>query len=496
MRQAMPAHPQPAGTAQTPVVADDELAKLEKELEETNKKLAGAKATRSKAAEAAQASLDAALAQFEKGIAGAQGLAQDNPELAAYVTAAQKLQTSTREITEQLIRRQQQQQQQLAELMQRLSEKNEARRADSWKKDPKLQEYNDNLEIVRRQYNAAVGGGATKEAEEFKAQMDLLSGMIKARQDQIGDDAFYADAIAQLNKMVESSKRSLAADRAQTEAMLEDMQATFTKSQPTVEKMSGAQKELAAALEKQLAEVNAARKQYTQAADAASGAAGDEETKAAATALSAKIETRRKALAAQADKVATAEQEQQRLAQLKQREQDLVTAQSAEMTAQKDWEAAQKNLRETKALETEAREAGEKSDAIALQRDAADKEVTKLAGQLQLQEQIAKSTVSPIAPTDQDVKMNVHDPRPVYALASVGGIVAVFTLLALFAGGGDDRQQEIPVADLSPFDTRPMPTPIPRANGNGAAAAPNPHVDEDAARVCGVTLVPSPSGRR
>jgi len=110
-------------------------------------------------------------------------------------------------------------------------------------------------------------------------------------------------------------------------------------------------------------------------------------------------------------------------------------------------------------------------------------EVTKLAGQLQLQEQIAKSTVSPIAPTDQDVKMNVHDPRPVYALASVGGIVAVFTLLALFAGGGDDRQQEIPVADLSPFDTRPMPTPIPRANGNGAAAAPNPHVDEDAARV-------------
>src|SRR5262245_30052607 len=100
------------------------------------------------------------------------------------------------------------------------------------------------------------------------------------------------------------------------------MQATFTKSQPTVEKMSCAQKELAAALEKQLAEVNAARKQYTQAADAASSV-GDEDAKAAATALTAKIELRRKALAAQADKAATAEQEQQRLAQLKQREQEL-----------------------------------------------------------------------------------------------------------------------------------------------------------------------------
>jgi hypothetical protein len=484
VRQSMPANPQPAGTAQVPIV-DDELTKLQAQLEETNKKLADAEAARAKGADAAQAALDAALAQFEKGIAGAQGLAQDNPELAAYVTAAQKLQTSTRELTEQLIRRQQQQQQQLAELQQRLREKNEARRADTWKKDPKLQEYGDQLDIVQRQYNAAVGGGATKEAEEFKAHMDLLQGMIKARQDQIGDDAFFSDAIVQLQKMIDSSQRSLEGDRKQTEAMLEEMQATFTRSQPTVEKMSGAQKELAASLEKQLAEVNAARKQYTQAADAAS-AAGDEETKAAVTALNAKIEARRKALSAQADKAATAEQEQARVAQLKQRETELVSAQSAELTAQKNWEAAQKKLREAQLAETEAREAGERRDAVALQRDSAQKELAQILAQLELKQQIAKSTVEPIAPTENDVQMSIHDPRPVYALASVGGIVAVFTLLALFTvGGGDDRRSdEVPIADLSPFDTRPMPTPMPKPNGNGTAGPQQhqPH-DEDAPRV-------------
>jgi hypothetical protein len=74
--------------------------------------------------------------------------------------------------------------------------------------------------------------------------------------------------------------------------------------------------------------------------------------------------------------------------------------------------------------------------------------------------------------------MSIHDPRPVYALASVGGIVAVFTLLALFTGGGEDRGEEIPVADLSPFDARPMPTPMPRANGNGAAAQHQPAAEE------------------
>jgi DNA repair exonuclease SbcCD ATPase subunit len=486
MRQALPANPQPAGTAQAPVV-DPELSKMQEELDATNKRLAETKAERAKASEAAQAALDAALGQFEKEIAGAQGIAKDNPELSAYVSAAQKLQTSTRELTEQLIRRQQQQQQQLGELKTRLSEKMEARRADAWKKDPKLQEYGDQLEIVKRQYNAAVGGGAKKEAEDFKAQADMLDKMIKARQTLVGDDAFYADAIDQLQKMIDSSQRSLDDDRKHTEAVLEEMQAAFTKSQPAVEKMPAAQKELAASLEKQLAGVNAARKQYTEAADAAA-AAGDEEVKmaqAAAATLAAKIETRRKELASQAEKAATAEQEQNRIAAVKERETQLVAAQAVELKARQEWDTAQRALREVESAQAEAREAGEKRDALAAERVTAQKELEAVLRQLELKRAEAGHSVEPFPPTEADVQMTVHDPRPVYALASVGGIVAVFTLLILFTAGGpaaEPDEIELP-AEFPAFAARTPPTPIPNGNGNGSPAVQPAPAEEESPRV-------------
>jgi hypothetical protein len=455
---------------------------MQEELAATSAKLEEAKAARAKKADEAQVALGQALEQFQKQIAGAQGAAKDNPELSAYVAAAQKLQTSTRDLTEQLIRRQQQQQQQLAELKTRLSEKLEARRADAWKKDPKLQEFENDLAIVQRQYSAAMGGGAKKEAEEFRTQIDLLEQMIKARQTLIEDDPFYADAIDQLQKIINDQQRGIDNDRKRTEAVLEEMQAAFTKSQPAVEKMPEAQKQLAVTLEKELANVNAARRQYTAAADAAT-AASDEDVKkmeASAAALATKIESRRKELAAQAAKVATAEQEQTRVKAVKDRQADLVAAQTKELEAQKAWGAARTALREMESLETEAREAGERRDAHAAERVDAEKELAAQLRQLELKTAEAKRTVEPIAPTEADVEVTIHDPRPTYALAGVGGVVAVFTLLILFTAGGSGAAADDapPIADLSPFDARPTPMPVPRPNGNADETA-----DEDAPRV-------------
>ncbi|MDQ3440690.1 MAG: hypothetical protein M3478_10115, partial [Planctomycetota bacterium] len=473
MRQGMPANPQPAGTAQSPVV-DPELAKLQEELDATNEKLASAKRARAKTADEARIALDTALASFEKKIAGAQGLANDNPELSAYVAAAQKLQTDTRDLTDNLIRRQQEQQRRLVEMKTRLAEKLEARRADVWKRDPELKKLGDELAIVQRQHSAAQSGGMKKEAEDLKAQVDLLAQMIKARQTLVGDDQFYADAINQLQKLIDDQQRGLDSDRKATEAQLERMQTAFMKAQPAVEKMPEAQKELAASLMKQLDETNAARRKYTSAADAVA-AANDEELKkaeAATAALAAKIEARRKDLGAQAEKAATAGQEQARLTALKNREAEFAAAQTAEAETTTALAAAQKSLRELQSSEAEAREAGERRDAIAKDRDRAQKELELQLSQLELKRKEAGATVQPVPPTAEDVEMAVHDPRPTFALASVGGIVAVFVVLILLTSNGaaaeSDEPAATPTADLAPFGDRVPPKPMPKViDGNG-----------------------------
>ena len=488
MRQNMPGNPQPAGTAQAPVV-DPELAKLQEELTATNQKVAAAKAARAKNADEARVALDAALASFEKQIAGAQGLANDNPELSAYVAAAGKLQTETRELTDGLIRRQQEQQRRLVEMKTRLAEKLESRRADVYKRDPELKKLGDELAIVQRQHSAAESAGMKKEADDLKAQVDLLSQMIKARQTLVGDDQFYADAINQLQKLIDDQQRSLEGDRKHTEAQLERMQSAFAKSQPAVEKMPEAQRELAASLSKQLEDINGARRKYNTAADAVA-AAGDEEMKkaeAAAAALTAKIEARRKDLTAQAEKAATAEQEQTRLAALKTRESEFAAAQTAEADASAALAAAQKSLRELQSTEAEAREAGEKRDALQTERVSAQKELEAQLRQLELKQSEAGRTAEPIPPADSDVDMKVHDPRPTFALASVGGIVAVFVVLILLTSNGGSAGEpipdptatadttDIPMPDRNGDRTAPKPMPRP-SDGNGSPAADAPRM--------------------
>ncbi|HEV2295356.1 MAG TPA: FHA domain-containing protein [Tepidisphaeraceae bacterium] len=479
MQAEMPANPQPAGTAQAPVV-DPELSKLQLELDAANQTLAAGKAARAKVAEEAQVALDSALESFQKQVAEAQAVAKDNPELSAYLVAAEELQAGTRDLTDKLIRRQQEQQRRLAEMKTRLAEKYEAKRADTWKRDPELQKLGDELAIAQRQLSAAENGGAPKaEVAELKSHVSLLEEMIKARQTLVGDDQFYADAINQLQKFIDETQQGIDADRRHTEAELEKMQAAFARSQPAVEKMPAAQRELAASLGKQLEEINAARKEYNLAADAVAGGGeqgADEEMKraeAAAAALAAQIDTRRKDIAAQAEKAATAEQEQSRLTALKKREAELASAQEAAAQTRQAMEAAQKDLRAAQATEAEAREAGERRDALARERDVAQKELEAIVRQLELKRSQASSSPEPLAPTEADVETTLSDPRPTYALASVGGIVALFAILMLVAGspGAQPDEPQPPVADLAPFEPRPLPTPQP-VGGNGAATQP------------------------
>jgi hypothetical protein len=132
--------------------------------------------------------------------------------------------------------------------------------------------------------------------------------------------------------------------------------------------------------------------------------------------------------------------------------------------------------------ETEAREAGEQRDAHQNERVTAQKELEAIVRNLELKRSQASSSPEPVAPTEEDVKLDVTDPRPTYAAASAGGIVALFIILMLVTGGGNGEGvavQESIAADEEPTEFLPStspaanripPTPMPQPNGNGNGA--------------------------
>src|SRR5205823_430166 len=155
-------------------------------------------------------------AAFNSQIEQAQGAVKNNPDLLAYISSAQKLLGSTRELTDQLMKRQQEQYADLSKVKTNLNDKMLARRAEVWQKDPELLKLMDQKDIKTRQYNAASGQNLTQEAADLKAELDLLESEIKARQTKVADDGFYADAIDQLQKIIDATQKGIEDDRKRT----------------------------------------------------------------------------------------------------------------------------------------------------------------------------------------------------------------------------------------------------------------------------------------
>src|SRR5439155_21589484 len=153
--------------APPPPSNDAVLQQLQGELKQLNEKVGAVQDGRSDKAKSARQRLDAALAAFNKQIEQAQGAVKNNPDLLAYISSAQKLLGSTRELTDQLMKRQQDQYAQLSELKTNLNDKMLARRAEVWKKDPELLKLMDTKDIKSRQLSAAQRHQPHKEADEL-----------------------------------------------------------------------------------------------------------------------------------------------------------------------------------------------------------------------------------------------------------------------------------------------------------------------------------------
>ncbi len=443
IKQAVAA--QASALATTAPVVDTQLAQYQHEHQQLNQRIAMVKGRRMKKAAEARASLDAATAAFEKQIKSAQDAVKSDPRAGQVLCrrpgAAGFLEGSDRSVSPPpagagTAR--------LGELKSRLGEKMEAAKGDAMKSDPKLKQYYEQQELKTRQYNAALGAGLTKEASELKADLSLLGEMIKARQTQLGDNQLYADAISQLQKIIDDTKKGIEDDRKESANMLEQLRVAFANNQPTTQKLPVDQKVLAQELQTRLSAVEEARKQYTDAAELANAQADDDIRlmEQNADSLAAKIAARQRELAAERDKnygLLTPDQQQALLAK---KQQELSQAQTAQASARAAYDAAKQKLADANARLQAAQDAGEKRNALMQIYDERGKELAQVSSQLEMKQQLANARAIPVAPTDADVTIVTQTSprhRLQYMLASTGAMTAIFVVLMVLNAAGGRR---------------------------------------------------------
>lgn len=446
---------------------DEQIKQMQGQLADATEKLKAAQAARAAQADAARKTLDASLADFQKQIGDARELMKDSPELAAYISSAQKLQETTRTLIDDLIRRQENYQARLNDLKQQLVEKMERRRAEQLQADPELKDWNERLQTARRQYNAAKASGLKKESEDTHAQVTLLENMIKNKQELLPGDTFYADAISQLQKIIDATQQNVEDDRKRTDQVLTELQKGFTNS-TAVARLPDAQKSVAAGLEQRLADINAARQQYSAAMSTAGSSEDDETTKAMRTqvaSIQASIDARRKQLADATAKTSAHQQQQSHADLMAAKEKEVLDKTQAENTARQMFTNKERELREAQALAETVR--GNEDRLRQLQSDKAmvDRQVADARNNEALMKEKAEHAVKPVPIDNNDVTSNPGaDHRWVYALASCSAIFLAFAVMIVITLHG--AAQEMSLASL-PRAVPPPPPPPPESDELG-----------------------------
>ncbi|MGN6626872.1 MAG: hypothetical protein ACTHLN_09655, partial [Tepidisphaeraceae bacterium] len=368
--------PAPDATA---LAADQSLTKLNAQLADLQKQSELRKVSADEKSNTARKQLDDSIADFQQGMQSAQKL-RDNPQLTAYVDAANRIFMQTRQLTEDLIHRQENQRTRLSELKSRLSDRIAARTADLLSKDEELKKLNDRLAIGTRQYNAAVASGYTDEAKKIELENTLVKSLIAARTDLDKNDPVYSDTITQLQQIIEQTQSSIDEDRKHIDETLTKAQNDFVKTAPAVEQLPAEQKALASAIEQKLAAVNAARKAY----DSASQSSEAEQAKIDAD-LKEKTAAVQLEIAARKHDLALAAQQQQAREAAAARQKQLDTTRAALADARTKEDVAQKKLDDaTSALELAQKQRREFSDSDA------DRE-TKLAAKVELERSLQET---------------------------------------------------------------------------------------------------------
>ncbi|MDB5327289.1 MAG: hypothetical protein JWM57_2858, partial [Phycisphaerales bacterium] len=426
VRLKLPAAAATGAPTVDPVASDEELAKLSKQLSDLQQPMVRPEST--SAGAEARKNLDASIAQFQQDLASAQKL-RDNPELAAYVEAANGMFTQFRQLTEGFIRRQENNRTRLSELKATLSDKQQDRTQKLLETDTELKQLKDNLAILERQHNAAEAQGLAEEAKKSDLELRLLRVKIGEREDKFKNDTGFGEAITGIQSVIDQSEKESSIDRKSIDERLTALQADFMKNAPAVEKLPAEQKALAEGFEKKLAAMNDARRAYDAAADQA-----QQEAKANEAGAAEKVAALRLQIAARRQDVLTA-------VKARQAEDDEATRKTRLASAQTELE----NVRQQEQVATHrladaaaAIEAAEKQRRIetsaeadrqakASQRETAERDLRNVQGDVAtLQASLARMIVP-----DPKLEMQVYDDvdrRPIIAGLAAGGIALLLLI--------------------------------------------------------------------
>jgi chromosome segregation ATPase len=306
----------------------------------------------------------------------------------------------------------------------------------------------------------------TNETDQKKAEVDLLRTMIKARQDLLPPDPFFARTIQSIQEIIDSTRKNIDEDRTRTEQQLAALQRTFTQNQ-NVQRLPQEQKQLADQLQDQLSKINDARKLYNNAVDA--GAADqDAAQRADITAMQEAIEARRKQLADENLQKLQGQQEQTRLTAINAKQDELTKLKEAETAAQDAYFAKNDELR---TAQTKLKDATSNDNALdEAQRKKSQIESTLQAGNqsLRLKQEMANMAIEPIKPNiNTDItQTREEDRRLLFTLLSGGTIMVFFFVLILW--NVHALSMEAPSLSIRSADLQPMD------NGNGQATLPPP----------------------
>jgi len=320
-----------------------------------------------------------------------------------------------------------------------LDEKMEARRSKIWENDKELQDLNEQLALTSRQYNAALSGGeeTAPQAEKLKSDVARLQEQIRRRRELLGDDSVYAEAINQLQQIIDASQKQLADSRKRTEEMLQRVQRSVLAAQPPAQRLPAEQQALAAELEKRLEELNEARRQY---ADAVQKGQESEPARLIAediATLQNRIDQRTRQLAAAQDKQTSEQEELARLQAMEKKRTQLTEAQQAEAAAREAYFQKSKQLQS-------AREDIDRRLASLSQRDQAAQELKARRDRLDALMAQSKGTAYP-EPAKVTIAGVGPDLRPTYAAGAAGVVVVLFAIFIAAAARGP-RNPGIPMA--------------------------------------------------
>ncbi|HEX8342838.1 MAG TPA: FHA domain-containing protein [Tepidisphaeraceae bacterium] len=433
LRQQQQAGDAPPDTAATPAPAgvdDAQLKVLGDKLAAMRQRGEAVKASSQGKSAAAREALDATITQLQKELEAAQKL-KDSPELSRYVTAAKQIFDQTRQLTDDLIRRQQQQHARLSEVKDKVARMMAEQLKQKLQSDKELKALNDELAILIRQQNAAKAQNMAKEAQSLDLKMQLLRSLIGGKEELLRKDPVSNEVVNALQRILEQTEDGIQQDRKNIDQALSTAQENFLRNAPAVEKLPEEQKQLAEGIEKRLQAVTEARKSFTTTADAAEAeqAAAEAKLKEEASSLQLAIAAREREVAA------AARAEQLRLAaeaikkQIAEKSTELAAVQQAEAAAKTQFAAAQQQVETYDALRKRIAATDARRYEKELEKQRLEGEISSASVPIQKARSELAGMIVP-EPDFEIITTEQRDRRPTFA-AIAGGAVFLGLLVPI-----------------------------------------------------------------